>query len=246
MKLLVDIGNSRLKWAVEHNGYLGAAESLDYRQSEVFKDLTERWRVLGLPEKVAIASVSAKAVSSQVIELCEKLWPNVNVLRPTSTASAFGVTSAYRSPEKLGIDRWLALIAAHQTYPDNVCVVDCGTAITVDTLQANGQHRGGVICPGLVLMKKALAADTADLSFNTQSYATEMAADTQAAIANGVLLAAVGLVNKVMQGLESDYQLILTGGDAKIIGGSLTIPFILDEDLVLKGLSICCSGEQDT
>ena len=244
MKLLMDIGNSRLKWVVENNGSLGAVESLDYRRSEFLNGLTQRWRSISVPEKIAITSVSGKSVLCGVTELCKTLWPNVSVLIPRSTDHAFGVTSAYDSPEKLGIDRWLALIASHKQYTGNVCVVDCGTAITIDALQANGKHLGGVICPGLVMMKKALASDTADLPFNTQPYSLRMASNTSAAIANGVLFAAVGLINNVVQRLEGDYQLVLTGGDAEIIAESLATPFILDKKLVLKGLSICCSGEQ--
>ena len=244
MNLLVDIGNSRLKWAFETNGCFGRVESLDYRKSDFLSELTQHWQGIALPEKVAIASVSAKSVLSTLTTLSKSLWPCVGLLIPGSADYAFGVTSAYQSPEKLGVDRWLALIAAHRNYAGNLCVVDCGTAITLDVLQSDGKHLGGVICPGLVMMKRALAANTADLPFNGQLYQAGLATDTEAAIANGVLLAAVGLITNMMQRFEGDYQLVMTGGDAEIVAESITVPAIIDRELVLKGLSIYCDGEQ--
>ncbi|MGY6274174.1 type III pantothenate kinase [Methylomonas sp. MgM2] len=244
MNLLIDIGNSRLKWSVEDKGTLIKARCSDYRQPDFLNNLRSCWQTLPMPEKIAIASVSAKSATSIVIECCKTLWPNAGMLIAHSAGDAFGVTNAYGSPEKLGVDRWLALIAARRHYVGDVCVVDCGTAITVDALRSDGRHLGGLICPGLATMKKALAFDTAELSFNTQPYRTGLAAETNAAIANGVLQAAVGLVSYVMQNFTSNYLLVLTGGDAEILAAALAMPAVVDVDLVLKGLSIYCSGEQ--
>ncbi len=242
MKLLIDIGNSRLKWAVETNTVLGGITSLDYRQPDFLQVLAQTWRELSLPTQITIASVADKALLTAVTALCNDLWPSAAVFMPQSSACAFGVTSAYASPEKLGIDRWLALLAAHRHYAGSKCVVDCGTAITLDALAADGKHLGGLICPGLVMMKKSLAADTASLSLNTLKYRTDLANETNAAIANGVYLAALGLIDRVMQSFTGDYCLLLTGGDADIVAEAISMPFILDKELVLKGLAIYGAG----
>jgi len=244
MNLLVDIGNSRLKWALENDGHIGDVLAMDYRQSDFRDRLCLGWQSLAPPNAVAIASVSARQVLKTVIELTQTLWPDVAVLVPQSSNQAFGVSSAYDHPEKLGVDRWLAMIGAYRHYPGNLCVVDCGTAITIDVLQADGKHLGGVIVPGLSLMKKALISDTADLRFVALAHHIELATETSVAIANGALMAAAGLIEYAAQRFSSGYQLIVTGGDAEIVVASLSIPAVADDKLVLKGLMVFCSGKQ--
>lgn len=244
MNLLLDIGNSRLKWVVESEGFIGEIAALDYRQADFLRGLKQRWQCIDTPKKLAIASVSEKQVLAEIVELSKTLWPAVECLIVRSSGYAFEVTNAYAQPEKLGVDRWLAMIAAHRSYPGAVCVVDCGTAITVDSVQGDGKHLGGLICPGLRLMKKALASETADLTFENQPYHPDLATETQAAIANGVLLAAAGLIQGVMDRSGADCRLVLTGGDASIVGPALTMPLVIDQTLVMRGLAMFCSGEQ--
>ena len=243
MNLLVDIGNSRLKWAIEHDGHIGEIVSVDYRCPEFLDDLRLRWRDMVQPKKMAIASVSAKPVLSGIIDLSRTLWPGLEALIPQASDYAFGVTNAYEHPEKLGVDRWLAMIGAHRHYAGAVCVADCGTAITLDVLQADGRHLGGLIGPGLIMMKQSLASNTAGLPFNTEPYPMQLAAETNVAIANGVLLAAAGLIENAMRRFAANHQLILTGGDAEIVAESLAMSLIVDKELVVKGLAAVCSGE---
>lgn len=244
MNLLIDIGNSRLKWAVEHDGLIGGVMAMDYRQPDFSDRLRQCWLGIAPPKKIAIAAVSARAVSSAVLELSETLWPGIETLIPQSSSQAFGVSSAYDHPEKLGVDRWLAMIGAHRHYAGALCVADCGTAITFDALQADGRHLGGLIAPGLTLMKKTLASNTADLSFTAEFHQMQLANETNTAIANGVLLAAVGLIERAMQTFSREYQLILTGGDAEIVAAALSIASTIDKELVLKGLAVFGSGER--
>lgn len=243
MNLLIDIGNTRLKWLLECEGRFEDLHAVDYRQPDFLTALQQAWQVIGAPENIAMACVSNQQILNRVRQLCLSLWPQSKLLIPQSTATAYGVKNAYAQPEKLGLDRWLALIAAHQYYADDVCIVDCGTAITVDGLQADGLHVGGLICPGLTLMKQALAGNTADLDFSNQPFAARLETNTQAAIANGVFLAAIGLIEQVMQKLATNYQLVLTGGDADELAQGLNRPAIVDHGLVLKGLALFCLGE---
>lgn len=243
MNLLIDIGNTRLKWLLECAGRFEDLHDVDYRQPDFLNSLQQAWQVIGAPDNIAMACVSNQQILNSVKQLCLSLWPQSKLLIPQSTAMAYGVKNAYVQPEKLGIDRWLALIAAHQHYTNDLCIVDCGTAITVDGLQADGSHVGGLICPGLTLMKQALAGNTADLGFSNQPFAAQLETNTQAAIANGVFLAAIGLIEQVMQKFAANYQLVLTGGDADILAQAVNRQVIVDHSLVIKGLSLFCQGE---
>lgn len=243
MKLLLDLGNSRLKWATESHGQMSFVTAMNYRQPDFLPNLTLHWQDLQSPKVIAIASVSSQNMLQELLQLSQKLWPQAKLILPKPAAFAFGVKNAYAQPEKLGVDRWLALMAAHKHYPQHKCVVDCGTAITIDVLQADGLHLGGVITPGLRLMKQALATNTADLELNSHPYQAAFGQDTAAAIANGVLWAAAGVVAQAWRTLDDGYQLIMTGGDAEVIAGVLSIPILLDHELVLKGLSVYCQAE---
>jgi type III pantothenate kinase len=243
MNLLVDIGNSRLKWGMEQAGLIDRGEAIDYHQVDLRGELQHVWQALKVPRKLAIASVAASQILAEVSELAYSLWPTIELVVPQATATAFGVSNAYRQPEKLGIDRWLALLAAHHYYSGHCCVVDCGTAITVDVIDADGRHLGGLISPGLRSMKKALAADTAGLNFNSHPQNTGLADNTFAAIDSGTLLAAAGLIEAVLRRLETPSRLILSGGDAEAVAGQLQQAVIIDTELVLKGLRLYCNRE---
>jgi type III pantothenate kinase len=216
---------------------------MDYRQLGFLDQLQRLWRDLDVPRQLAIASVTEPRIASLLIELARNLWPRIDVLSPRASVTAFGVKNAYSQPEKLGVDRWLALLATHCYYAGDNCIVDCGTAITVDFIDADGQHRGGLISPGLVLMKKALAQNTAALPFSDTKPDTRPACATEPAINNGSLLAAVGLVEAALQRQPHAYRLILSGGDAETVAGQLSVPFIIDHNLVFKGL-LCYSQKQ--
>jgi len=237
MNLLIDMGNSRLKWAVAANGQLENGLTLDNRQLGR-ETLRQLWQTLPMPQNIGIACVSANPLLELVQTTVTELWPDARIVHCRSQAHAFGVINAYEQPEKLGVDRWLALIAAHRYYPAAVCVVDCGTAITVDLLEANGEHQGGYISPGLVLMKQALAQGTNALPFISGHYSDQPALSTEAAIHSGTLLAARGLIEHVLATRAASSQLLLTGGDANIIAEHLNIPAVIDSDLVLRGLAI--------
>lgn len=237
MNLLVDIGNSRLKWATSAQGELAAGASI--ANSTLTEDrLAEAWRGLPKPERLAISCVSARQLAEIARSVASELWPGITVFEAKSEAQAFGVKNAYSQPEKLGIDRWLALLAAHRDYAVPVCIVDCGTAITVDLLNEQGQHLGGMICPGLELMKKSLSTGTEALGFDDSAFSVGPANHTGAAIYSGVLFAAVGLVEHVFSAQSEHCRLLLTGGDAPLIAGQLGYPCRIDPDLVLRGLSL--------
>jgi type III pantothenate kinase len=236
MKLLVDIGNTRLKWAIADNGALKTGVAMDYRLPEFADRLTQSWAKIERPQQLAIASVAAPAMFDCVSQTFNRLWPDLPIFVAQSSVHALGVRNAYSQPERLGVDRWLALLAAHRHYPGNVCVVDCGTAITVDVLGSDGRHMGGLISPGLTTMRNSLVSEAAALEFNHSIASLELAANTQAAIANGTLMAATGLISTTLQGLSDEYRLVITGGDAKQLAAAFPLAMV-DECLVFKGLA---------
>jgi type III pantothenate kinase len=236
MNLLIDIGNSRLKWASEQAGQISSTHALDYRQDRAYQNLEQQWQTLPRPSKIAIACVGASQQITALETLANRLWPAIEIIIPKSTA-AFGlVINAYPNPEKLGVDRWLALLAAHHHYQGNSCIIDCGTAITLDFIDSHGQHRGGLISPGLLLMKKSLAQNTAALDLDQQTSALALADNTRHAIDSGCLLAAIGLIETAIKRYQPVDQVIITGGDADVISQYLSMTLIVDQQLVFKGL----------
>jgi type III pantothenate kinase len=238
MNLLIDLGNSRLKWAIyDHTTLIAQGKSLPHNELTE-KQLTQLWHDLH-PEKIAISCVGETALLRCIESVIDHLWGD-SVLRfhAQTQVRAFDVQNGYLQPEKLGVDRWLVLIAARQKTQTHTCIVDCGTAITVDILNAQGQHEGGLICAGLNLMQNALACHTADLPFSLQASPIGLAKETTAAIYSGTLFAAVGLIEHVVSQHTNGSQLILTGGDAEVVAAKLKNKLIIDNDLVLRGLVV--------
>lgn len=243
MQILIDIGNTRLKWLRAQAGMLSAVSALDYRDDNFLPILRRQWQSLPPPLRIGMACVGPGTVRDGVVALAKELWPAADCRIAGAQAAAYGVYNGYAQPEKLGVDRWLALVAAHRHYPGACLIVDCGTAITLDWLLA-GRHQGGMICPGLRLMKKSLAAETVALTYQTGVTAAGLADHTAAAIDAGVLNAAVGLIANVYHGLTQPSRLLLTGGDAGLLSAHLPLPHTVDASLVFKGLDIALSAAQ--
>jgi type III pantothenate kinase len=238
VNLLVDIGNSRLKWATLAQDGLAVGDAMS-NPALTEERLAEAWKALPKPERLAISCVSARRLAGVTRSVASALWPGILIIEAKSEAQAFGVKNAYLQPEKLGVDRWLALLAARRHYSLPVCIVDCGTAITVDLLDEKGRHLGGMICPGLELMKQSLSAGTEALGYDDSAFITVGPANhTAAAIYSGVLSAAAGLIEHVFFAQTERCQLLLTGGDAPLIAGQLGCHCRIDHDLVLRGLSL--------
>ncbi len=240
MNLLIDIGNSRLKWATAHTKHLTVGDPLaNGLLTEA--TLAHAWQALQTPKQIAIACVANTQLVALVKQTAWKLWPNTAVIEAQAKHCAFGVVNAYEAPLSLGIDRWLALIAAHQLYRTNTCIVDCGTAITIDLLSADGLHRGGFICPGLSLMRQALYKQTHNLPFSNTVFSLAAATSTEAAIFSGTVNAALGLIAQVMTQQLHPTELILTGGDAALLAGYMQSVPLIHAHLVLYGLAIVLS-----
>jgi type III pantothenate kinase len=243
MNLLVDIGNSRIKWGLSTQGGIVAQTAVSHHAENWRKTVFSAWKNLAKPQQLAVSCVANEEILAAVIELARCLWGEINVIIPKSSASIFGVRNAYQQPEKLGIDRWLCLIAAKHYFPLPAWSIDCGTAITVDFLDSGGIHRGGLIAPGLNLMKKSLLQNTAALEFSNTQYALELAVQTDAAIFSGTLYAGIGLIEQAIKQRSGAAVLLLTGGAALAVSPYLSCPVQIEQDLVLMGLSIFCDAD---
>ena len=159
--LLVDIGNSRLKWNIapsDANVFEHQTRIVDYKARPMGDVLNEQWGEMKAPfPRVAVVNVAGKTVAQQLIDWCANHW-DVQPTFVSSAASFKTVTNGYKDYSQLGADRWMAVIAAHQRKPDqHSVIIDCGSAITVDAVTVDGQHKAGPIIPGREMMLQALA-----------------------------------------------------------------------------------------
>ena len=243
MNLLIDMGNSRMKWGLhEHKDIIPGSPVL---YSKSFKgQLLSLWEGIEHPQNIVISCVNEAGGLPMMQQVALQLWPGIKINRVKSLAKGYGVKIAYQDPEKLGVDRWLAMLASRKLYPFSTCVVDCGTAATIDLLDNEGQHLGGLITPGLTLMKKSLARATHDLEFFESQFPIGLADNTEAAIYSGTLFSIVGLIEHIMI-QNHGFQLILTGGDAEIVANQLSMDIIIRADLVLQGLAVAITSEEN-
>lgn len=233
----LDVGNSRLKWrSVDAQGALlgrGVQGS-----SESFAEIA---RQVGAPQRVRVASVREALFAEQLGVRIKACW-GLEAEFAKSMLHAAGVISAYAQPEKLGVDRWLAMLAAKARGQGACCIIDAGSALTVDLLRADGQHLGGYIVPGLAMQRGSLLEGTAiRLSEAATWSGSAPGASTSAAIHHGILSMTVAWLVAVSEPvLSSGGSLYLTGGDAQIFSAHLktrSVKHELIEDLVLEGLA---------
>lgn len=237
MILLVDVGNSRTKWACWDGTDLGP---VSYAASP--QDLWPAWRTLEPPQRVVGSNVAGAAMAVELAEWVQAHWQ----LQPewlAARAATGDVKNAYAQPGRLGADRWAALLAAWDRYQRAVIVVDAGTAITLDVLDHKGQHLGGLIAPGVDLMRRALEQGTQmALDPPDPEPVALLARDTQAAILGGTWYAAVALIDRVVAdvtaALPQAPARIISGGAAARLAVLLAGEYEYLPDIVLEGLAV--------
>ncbi len=250
--LLLDVGNTRLKWATSRHGELGRSRSilrarLDERGLAA---LTAK-----LPRRVDTILVSNVAGPSFGMRLSGVLGIHCDCdVHFVSTAkNAFGVTNGYRQPRRMGVDRWVAMIGAWAELGRCCLIVDAGTAVTLDVLDDGGNHLGGQILPGMQLMAGTLAGETSDIGAvagSRKRVASGMeifGRSTAEAVRNGAGNAVTGAVERAITTLRSnayDPVVVLTGGDASRMLDAFAEEPLLRPDLVLQGLKHILENRQ--
>lgn len=239
MKLLLDLGNSCCKFAVLGKDVPEVYGALLYHETERLAVIESVLRQYNDLDKVVVCSVLDQSLNDRLLQLFMNHQLD-DCFFLDSSAESFGIRTGYRNPGELGADRLAALIAANEKYHGNTCIVDCGTAVTVDALGTEGRHRGGVIFPGFRSMQVALAVDT-DINFEQPAGSFDITANsTRDAIYTGCLSAVAGGIDRAIHSIQARYgsfdQVILTGGDAKLLIPLLVQKVIHEPHLVLDGL----------
>lgn len=247
MKWLIDFGNSNVKWGYSAQGKFVCGGSMPYLEIPFQQIVNVMDKDNGSNQavsEVVIASVGKPGYVNDFIQYLKgSLQLKVTVIK--SSSCALGVKNSYSEPSKLGIDRWLALIAAHHDYKQACIIVDVGTAITLDYISSDGEHQGGLIVPGNELMIDSLMQTSDNLVLAEQGRLlksnTLLGRDTLAGIQLGTHHMIVAFINQVSQSLQDAYpgsevQFLITGGGCKYLLTSLSDAWQFDPDLVLKGL----------
>lgn len=239
--LLIDIGNSCVKWASLEASTLTKSDRFARSKTGIKASLNKAFKQLNSIESVLVSNVAGEKIAKQLTEWTEQQW-HITPTYIESEQKRFGITNGYCTPEQLGVDRWLNLLAISQGRPQAHCIIDCGTAITIDILNASGEHQGGLILPGLKLMREALVAGTDGLTEAEQdSNYSLLATNTFSAIQAGTLYSISASLQQIIADMRQsfkDIRFTVTGGDGETIMsvlGDETIRY--DPDLVLKGLS---------
>ena len=233
--LLLDLGNTRWKWMIREGGSLprvGAVECGDY--DALHLSLVQE----ALPfSEVRVSSVADRARTEQLERWCREQLGLSPVVAAVSKHWR-GLEVAYDAPESLGVDRWLAMLAARSRGVGDCVVVDAGSAITVDYILASGRHEGGLIAPGLGLMNNALYRQTSAVKVKRPKLVKDwqFGRDTSQCVEGGLGAVVAGFLRQVLSRVSDDTQIIITGGDGMVLAQWLPESAVFVEHLVLEGL----------
>jgi len=267
--LLIDAGNSSLKWALldahppTFTRYsISKMHSVLYADNSPINVLEDvlSMQLLSDIDSVVMVSVLGDDFSRSSKELCTQYALELNLVK--STAQFAGITVAYDEPQKLGTDRLVAMVAAYHLANDQACiVVDAGTATTIDAVDAQGRHLGGLILSGLDLCSRSLLENTELLASHSsgnsrlQPFKPKLfSSDTKQAIKSGSLYGLAGAIDSICLNMEEEIQnkskdnktikKFICGGSADEMIPYIKTDFIYVEDLVMQGLKIISTLKQ--
>lgn len=245
MRLLFDLGNTRLKWAIEKSGQLSDHGSLahsDVNEASLDAQLSPS----AVPSSVWLSSVAPRAIEA-LVEGWISMRFNLDVNRAVVTKQACDIKNSYANLTQLGVDRWMAALGARKFCPKgSVILVDAGTAITVDVLTTVDVYLGGAIMPGASLMHDSLISRTAGIASSFTGANRLIGTTTQECVNSGVQYGLVGAVDRVVSQMVTELKSdnagalvnkLITGGDADLIMQNAAVDYRCVKDLVLHGLA---------
>jgi len=241
MKLLIDAGNTRIKWAL--------ADGQDWLRSGVLPveqavDLAHQFAGMEGIRQVWASNVAGEEAARHIRNISIG-QPPVQAHFIVAQEAQCGVRNGYSNPSQLGSDRWAALIAAWHLVRGSCLVVNSGTATTVDALSATGEFIGGLILPGVELMQRGLNDTTARLKTCKGSYQA-FPLNTADALSSGAIQASCGAIERQYALLnDSAIPVVLSGGAAAALQHHLNVPLRIVDNLVLQGL-LLIAQEADT
>jgi len=241
----IDIGNTRAKYRVFSGNPEAGSEPTQVCANA---DLLSALQAFSLQDVIAvrIASVAAREIADEI--KCDlEQRSAARVVLVTSAAQCAGVTSSYVEPHRLGVDRWLAMLAAYNRWQSPCVVIDAGSALTLDVVDADGVHQGGWIVPGLGMLRSALIAGTAGVRFEADmAVSLSLGRSTAAAVHNGTLSMTLAWLNSSLAAQLERYKnvrIVLCGGDANLLRSYLSFDALDWPDIVLDGLALIPLGD---
>jgi type III pantothenate kinase len=232
----LDFGNTAGKWRIVDAEKVVSRGFFDYLDlASFFQDLP---KVVRRIRAVSVLSIQHQRYLFQEIEACFSLSIEYVVV----AESACGLINGYEDPQRLGADRWVAMVAAWQYFRCGCLVVDAGSALTIDCIDSQGKHCGGYIIPGLILMQDALNAKTGKIQIDNCEVGLMPGINTRQAVGHGSILAMVSAIKAVYDSFEQQLSmspaLVVTGGDAKTLLPYLSPQAVHYPDLVFDGLGL--------
>jgi type III pantothenate kinase len=234
--LLADLGNSRWKLAVARDAGLQRLAQGGYA------DISGLAAAAAQCDHGLVASVASRDRTQAIVGCIA--GAGVHLREVTSVARLGGIVSGYRDPGQIGVDRLLAMVAVRARHAGTFCVVDAGTAVTIDVVDASGVHAGGVILPGIDLARAALLEHTAIPHDVDVDQSARLGRDTPTGVAIGARYAIAGAVERCLQaaGVGGTARVFVGGGDAERVLELMPGPCERADDLVLHGLAVVAQG----
>ena len=240
MILELDVGNSRIKWRLLAAGDLAVVKAGHVPGFDELQRVTELDAAITLAR---MCSVRGGDVNRRLEDWIRAKY-SVALVQASVTQSCGGVTNQYADVSRLGIDRWLAMLAAYRRAGGACMVIDSGTALTIDVVDAQGLHLGGHIIPGLRLMRGSLESNTAiRLSDNYSAYSQSLGHSTDEAVFNGTVTALLATIKQQSESLArvGDVEIYFAGGDAELLHGLAGLDRSeIVTSLVFDGLDVAC------
>ncbi len=245
MKLLIDVGNSRIKWAYLSKNILSTTKAQLHSDdaTAICESLFQQQNIT----QILFVHVLGEEFDRQIRQIADLNSANLFIVH--SQSEAYGVSNHYIHSQKLGADRFVSMVAAHHHYSEQNCIViDCGTAVTIDLVNKDGKHNGGVIFSGLHLCEESLIAKARNLKeLKNQLRQVDLsihANGTAQGIKTGCHYSLAATIDRICEEMEasipthSQTKRIICGGDARQILPLLHGEYDLKEDLVIQGLKL--------
>ncbi|KAA3631422.1 MAG: type III pantothenate kinase [Proteobacteria bacterium] len=235
--LLVDVGNSRIKWRLTGEAYAEGFCPLNVLVGGV----PLSWKSLPMPRWVMVSQVSENSLRDDMRRWCAEKW-SIEPRFVEATQKVPGVENRYSNVRQLGVDRWLAIVAARRLGEDPAAVIDCGTAITMDLVNRDGDFLGGMILPGRRMFESSFRQRVPYLDPASKTDPVFPSTNTADAIALGIRTALVASIDRFVENagklLGETPVLRFTGGDGRWLRGLCTRDASVHQNLVLDGLQI--------
>lgn len=233
--LQLDVGNSSAKWRLLVDGEVRA------RGQYIAGDEASRDALLACTDSVDaiwVSSVAAPGAEAELHAMLQERWA-VEPWFARTPAVCGDLVNSYAEPSRMGVDRWLAMLGARARCRERLCVIDVGSALTIDLVAADGRHEGGYIIPGPDLMERALLLDTGRVRFDEAvDYALAPGRSTAQAVRHGIAVAQVGAVAMALQQAGGRPALFFCGGGGAALRAGLGRGGELAPDLVFEGLTV--------